>query len=69
MKAELGRVLAEPIDELAPFVPDVAPASPAEKWRFSSASDRLSRQAMRDYWNRPRVRLLQEMAMNSRTLL
>jgi len=49
VKAEQVRILAEPIDELAPFVPDVAPASPAEKRRLSRANDRISRQAMRDY--------------------
>jgi hypothetical protein len=61
-------ILAEPIDELVPFVPEVLPASPAEKWRISRATDRISRQAMRDYWNRPR-RLLQEMSMDSGTLI
>jgi hypothetical protein len=66
VKVELVRVLAEAIDELAPFVPDVGSASPAG---ISSSSDRISHQAMRDYWNRPRVRLLQEMTMNSGTLV
>ena len=49
-----GLILAEPVYELAPFVPEVR-ASPAGKRQFSRDSH---------YRNRPRMRLLQEIAIN-----
>ena len=58
VKTALGLILAEPVYELAPFVPEV-PASPAGKKQFSRDSH---------HRNRPRMRLLQEIAMNGGTL-
>ena len=54
VKTELGLILAEPVYELPPFVPEV-PASPAGKRQFSRDSH---------YRNRPRMRLLQKIAIN-----
>ena len=58
VKTALGLILAEPVYELAPFVPEVR-ASPAGKRQFSRDSH---------YRNRPRMRLLQEIAINGGTL-
>jgi hypothetical protein len=57
VKTALGLILAEPVYELAPFVPEVR-ASPAGKRQFSRDS----------YRTRPRMRLLQEIAINGGTL-
>lgn len=48
-KAALCLILPGPTHELAPFVPEVASASPAEKRQISRDSDRISRQAVKDY--------------------
>lgn len=63
MKAALRLNLVEPIDELAPFVPDADSATPAGKWQISRYSDdQITRQPKRDY--HPRVCFVQEMTMN-----
>jgi hypothetical protein len=50
VKVAPGLILAEPtIDELSPFVPELAHATRSGEWSLLRPSDRISGRAMRNY--------------------